>query len=391
MNFFYLSFILLISSLVSSLVSSFASAEELGITVGPKNELIISASNCELLLKQETALCEWKKYTDPDFVIPNTLSKSCLPVSKGKVKLVISTCLPQFTKNYHAKRLINEGPNCWGTAMSFHKLSPTPRFMWPEEITYWMDSSPLCRKLSPGEKMLPGDVINVYAPEKMTPKEREERDAGSKFWESLYPNRFTPAIGDVGGNDYTGFHRLLHSVTYVSDKLAFGKDSPARDDRFYFHPLEEVYGRPSGASEVDCKENQTLNPYIREYQKVPKKIKGTKCSYFSQAYRCENFAHYFKSASLSLENTEILKRVQTLQDLQQKLLPMLTSTNKVFKESEVTQAIALVNITMLKAAEELKRPASDKEREMLLTQEYFAAAGLKQTLEQTGLFKPILP
>lgn len=382
MKYFYLSLIFLFSATVL--------AEELGISVGGKNELIITASNCETLLKQEIALCDWKKKTEPAFVMPKTLSKSCLPIVKGKIKLVISTCLPEFAKNYQSKRLVNDGPNCWGTAMSFNKLSPKPRFMWPEEMMYW-NNSPLCRKLSPGEKLIPGDIINVYAPEKMTPKERNERDAGSRYWEALYPKRFTPAAGDIGGTDYTGFQRLLHSVTYVSEKLAFGKDSPAREDRFYFHPLEEVYGRPSGEAEIDCKENQTLEPYIREYQKVPKKIKGSKCSYFSLAYRCENFTDYFSNLSLNSENTETLKRIQFLQGLQEKLFPMLSSSKKILEDDEVTYLIALADMTVIKVTEELKKAPQNKDREMLLTQEYFAAAGIKQTLEQFGLFKPLHP
>lgn len=376
----------LILSFIFLSISSL-SAEELGISVGGKNELIITGSNCEKLLNQESALCEWKKKAEPGFVILN-LSKSCLPVSKGKVKLVISSCLPEFAKSYQAKRLIHDGPNCWGTAMSFNKLSPKPRFMWPEEMMYWMNNSPLCRKLNPTEKILPGDVINVYAPEKMTASERLERDAGSRFWDSLYPQRFTKAQ-EFNNSDYTGFQRLLHSVTYVSENLAFGKDSPAKSDRFYFHPMEEVYGRPRGPEEVDCKENQTMEPYIREYQKSPKRIKGSKCSYFSLAYRCENFTDYFTKQKLNSENAETWKRVQSLQGLQEKLFPLLTSSNKVLQDCEVTLIIALSDLTVKRVSEELRKSSSDKNREMLLTQEYFAAAGIRQTLEQVQLVKPL--
>jgi hypothetical protein len=364
-------------------------AENLGITVGSKNELILLGSRCEILLKQENALCEWKKIIDPHYIAPAEYSKKCLPGKKGLKKLVISDCVPEFAKTYQNKKMLHEGPNCWGTAMSFKKLSTKPRFMWPEEMMYWMNDSPLCRKLTSKEKALPGDIINVYAPEKLSANERLEKDAGTKFWAALYPKRYTLPSVDPGGSEYTGFHRLLHSVTYVSNELAFGKDSPAKDDRFYFHPLEEVYGRPSGDHEVECQENQTLDPYIREYQKTPKNIKGSKCSYFSQISRCENFADYFSKAPLDATNTETWIRVQSLQGLQEKLFPLLTSSNKVLEGCEITLIIALADLTVTRVANQLQKTGLDKLSEMLLTQEYFAAAGIRQTLEQFEYVKPL--
>lgn len=271
--------------------------------------------------------------------------------------------------------------------MSFNKLDPKPRFIWPEEMMYWMNNSPLCRKLNVGEKAIPGDVINVYAPEKMDKFERIENDAGTKFWNSLYPKRYTPVIPDPSGSDYTGFHRLLHSVTYISDDLAFGKDSPAKDDRFYFHPLNQVYGRPRGDAEIDCQENQSLEPYIREYQKAPLKIRGSKCSYFSLAYRCENFAEYFLKLKLKDEDAIIWKSVQSLQGLQEKLFPLLTSHHKILEDCEVTLITALADMTAKTAVIELQKPKLDKNREMLLTMQYFAASGIRQTLEQVELIK----
>ncbi|MBC7427361.1 MAG: hypothetical protein H7336_02035 [Bacteriovorax sp.] len=360
----------------------------MGIVVGGKNELIISGSNCDQLLKQERALCVWKKKVEPEFIIPAELSQKCLPDKKGLIKLVISTCLPEFAKNYQNKKLINDGPNCWGTAMSFNKLDPKPRFIWPEEMMYWINNSPLCKKLSAGEEKLPGDIINVYAPEKMDELERIEKDAGTKFWDSLYPNRYTAVVPDPSGSNYTGFHRLLHSVTYISDSLAFGKDSPAKDDHFYFHPMNEVYGRP-GLESKECQENQSLIPYIREYQKAPQKIRGSKCSYFSLVYRCENFADYFSKLKLKESDTAIWKNVQSLQGIQEKLFPLLTSHNKILEDSEVTHMLALADMTAKNAAAELQKTKLEKNREMLLTMQYFAAAGIRQTLEQFELVKPI--
>lgn len=374
------------SLLLSFNIFNLAHSQELGISVGGKHELILTGSSCDVLLKQQNALCSWKKTIVPNFT-PKEIAKSCQMVKKGKYKLAVLDCLPEFAKEYQDKKLVHDGPNCWGTAMSFHKLSTKPRFMWPQEMQYWMDS-PVCRKLNTGEARLPGDVINVYAPEKIPEYERVENDPGTKFWQALYPKRYTPAPPpEVTGSDYTGFHRLLHSVTYVSDELAFGKDSPAFDDKFYFHPMAEVYGRPR--SDKSCQENQSMTPYLRENQKEPKEIRDSKCSYFSQAYRCESFPDYFGKKNLSGEDLDKWKNIQSLQGLQDKLFPILTSSTKVLEQCEITLIVALADLTMKNSTEEMKQPNLSKDREELLVMEYFSAAGIRRTLELAKLVKPL--
>lgn len=376
------------SMLFSFNIMGVAHSQELAISVGGKRELILTGSSCDLLLKQQTALCSWKKEVAPNFT-PKDPAKSCQLVKKGKYKLAVLDCLPDFAKEYQDKKLVHDGPNCWGTAMSFHKLSNKPRFMWPEEMQYWMDS-PVCRKLEVGEARMPGDVINVYAPEKIPADDRDDsKDPGTNFWKALYPKRYTVAPApEVTGSEYTGYHRLLHSVTYVSDQLAFGKDSPAFDDKFYFHTMAEVYGRPR--SDKSCQENQSMTPYIRENQKEPIDIRGSKCSYFSLAYRCENFPDYFGKKNLTGENLDRWKNIQSLQGLQDKLFPILTSSNKVLEQCEITLIVALADLTMKNATEEMKKASNDKNREELLVMEYFSAAGLRKTLELAKLVKPIV-
>lgn len=375
------------SLLLSFTIFNPAHSQELGISVGGKHELILTGNSCDTLLKQQNALCSWKKTIVMNFT-PKDLAKSCQLVKKGKYKLAVLDCLPEFAKEYQDKKLVHDGPNCWGTAMSFHKLSNKPRFMWPQEMQYWMDS-PVCRKLKVGEARMPGDVINVYAPEKIPENDRVENDPGTQFWQALYPKRYMPAPPpEVTGSEYTGFHRLLHSVTYVSDELAFGKDSPAFDDKFYFHPMAEVYGRPR--SDKTCQENQSLTPYLRENQQEPKDIRDSKCSYFSQAYRCENFPEYFGKKNLSGDNLDKWKNIQALQGLQDKLFPILTSSNKVLEQCEITLIVALADLTMKNATEEMKQANLSKDREELLVMEYFSAAGIRKTLELAKLVKPLL-
>jgi hypothetical protein len=357
-------------------LSTLAYGEELAIRRGTNKELILSGKSCANLVKQRTALCDWKKQDEPAFIAKKD-PYTCT-VSKGKATLPILNCLPTFAKTYHNLRLVKSGPNCWGTAMSFKKLSLKPRFMWPEEIEYWMDS-PVCRKLDVDEAKAPGDIINVYGPEYLMKEELTEVDSGTRFRDSLFPGRFKAAKGD----GYTGYHRLLHSITYVTKDLAFGKDSPSKDDMFYFHPMTEVYGRPR--TDVECQENQSLEPYRREYDKQPKDIRDSKCAYFSTTHRCASLSQYFSDLNLNAEDQAIVNRILPLQEKQQKLFPLIISLSTVVSKSEVNQIIKMADAAIETSQTELKKPNLDKNREMLLTLEYFTAAGLKYSLFQAKL------
>lgn len=90
--------------------------------------------------------------------------------------------------------------------------------MWPEELGYWM-ASPMCRKLSVVEPKKAVDIINVYGPEYLFEGDLVAKDAGTEFWQLLYPGRTNTSIKESLG--YTGHQRLLHSETYISDKLSF--------------------------------------------------------------------------------------------------------------------------------------------------------------------------
>lgn len=262
--------------------------------------------------------------------------------------------------------------------MSFKKLSLKPRFMWPEEIEYWMDS-PVCRKLDVGEAREPGDVVNVYGPEYLMKEELNEVDAGTIFRDALFPGRFKAAKGE----GYTGYHRLLHSITFITDDLAFGKDSPSKDDMFYFHPMMEVYGRPR--TETECQENQSLEPHRREYDKQPKEIRDSKCGYFSTAHRCASFPQYFTDQNLNAEDQAIVSRILPLQEKQEKLFPLILNLSTVVAKAEVNAIVKMANAAIERSQIELKKPNLDKNREMLLTLEYFTAAGLKYSLFQAKL------
>lgn len=357
-------------------LSTIVHAEDFGIRRGVNKELILTGKSCANLVKQKTALCDWKKQAEPAFVATKD-PYSCKVVS-GKATLSILSCLPTFTKNYHNLKLARSGPNCWGTAMSFKKLSLKPRFMWPEEIEYWIDS-PICRKLDVGEAKEPGDVVNVYGPEYLMKEELTEKDAGTIWRDTLYPGKFKAAKGE----GYTGYHRLLHSITYITSDMAFGKDSPSKDDKFYYHPMSEVYGR--NRDDKECQENQSLEPYRREYDKDPKEIRDSKCAYFSTAHRCSRFPEYFANQGLNAEDAAILARILPLQEKQDNIFPLILNLNNVLPKAEVNLIVKMANTAIERSQAELKKPNLDKNREMLLTWEYFTAQGLKYSLFQAKL------
>jgi hypothetical protein len=352
--------------------------DEFGVTRGPNGELSLVSKSCNELKDQVKALCEWKYEADKVSAVEAPICKT-LPA--GKFRITISKCLPKFAKSEHMKKLANEGPNCWGTAMSFHGLFPKPRFMWPEELQYWMES-PICRKLDVGEPKKAGDVINVYAPEYLFEGDLAAKDPGIDFWDVLYPGRTNKNVKVETG--YTGYQRMLHSETYISDKLSFGKNSPAQDDRWEFHSINSMYGRPRSPDE-ECQENQSMVPNFRQYKDKPTNV--VKCKYFTQAHRCENFQEYFKKEAKTVEEVTILENITALQDVQAKLFPLVTSSVFTLTKAEIKLYVGLAEITQKKAEVELKKPGLSKTHEMLLVHEFFTAAGIKKSLQQAGLVK----
>lgn len=349
----------------------------LEMSIGKNNSLILSGSDCKDLVVQHQAICDWKKGIDQNFQIAAITENSCMKNNKGKYQVTVSSCLPSFVKENHHKKLFHNGANCWGTAMSFKGLTGAPRFIWPNEMKYWQQDSGLCRKVQVGEKLLPGDIINTYGPEKIFSS--DINDEGTKFWDVLYPNRYTAPNIEKG---YSGFHSFLHSETYISDKITFGKDSPYYLDLFDFHHLSEVYGR---GRDKDCFENQQLTAHEREYQREPKRIKGTKCDYFSIAYRCENIENYLKKMNLTSLERKIYEEVLELQQIQKELFNLQKSANYKISKREMSSMLYISDSSANSAILELGRKDLSKNEELLLVLKYFSAQGIRKSLEQAKL------
>lgn len=361
-----------ISFLLAAFFTLNAHATDFKISTNSSGEIFLKGPQCNELLKQKEELARWNTSSPP-------LVSGCQNTSES-FSVSLNQVLPSFVSNLHQKKLYAAGPNCWGTALYFKAMSPVPRFVYPQEMLFWLQS-PLCQKLDQGEALQTGDIINVFAPEYLvTDEEYVENDAGTDFWKALFFNRFTQARRNSNGSHYTGYHTLFHSVTVASSALVFGKDSQLAEDRFYLHLLSEMYGRPR--DEEFCKENQSIEPHLREYQKDPLNIKAEKCPYFTNAYRCQNFNQYFKNQNLSIEQKDLLHKIESLKKKQEILFSYVTKMNFSISQSMKNLYAEEANQNSQQALRQLKTHPLDKNLEMLLTLQYFSAEAIKTSLQQ---------
>lgn len=330
--------------------------------------------SCEELRRVENGLCEWKKALGEQA----SAGSRCVRLGSGKYRLDTVKCVPEQVKKIHALATYKDGPNCWGTALSLKGYTSRPKFVWPEEIRYWLES-PVCRKLAPGEELRSGDLITSFGPE-YRHEGREELDAGAFFWDALYPGRRL-SLGDSTG--YTGFHWNLHTETYIDQSLAYGKDSPNKLDKFRFHPFSEMYGRPRD-NNSECQELQSKTPHYRESSNTPRSIRRSKCAYFSLAYRCGDLKSFLQGLK---PDSSIHREIKELEGLNERLFDSLFTKTKLSSQL-VREVTAQANQASERAHEELMRLGDlqqvDKKLEALAVKQYFYAEGLLKFLEFQG-------
>ena len=359
--------------LISQLFSSSLEAQEITIKK-MKNSFVLTGATCQELIAEKNNFCRWSN-NQTELLKPNN---SCARSNKN-FTLDISNCIPDFVKKYSFQKPLHHGANCWGTAMSAHQYSKLPRFMWSEEILYWMNDSGLCRKLDVGEAKMPGYIINVFAPEFLFEYEYYDEGPGTQFWNTLYPGRKQNTPIDKL-RSYTGFHRILHSETYISEHFTFGKDSPSKLDEYKIRPILDVYGRPRNEYK-NCQENQSLAPHLREYANKAKAIKGSTCDYFTQVYRCENYQTYLEKQNLNDYETSLVSSANKLQELQIKLHDVAFSKDLKLSKNEIDHLVVVANGHMSEAIRRLKSKDITKNEEILLTQLYFSGASIVKGLE----------
>lgn len=355
-----------------------AFAQNLTIGHTTTNDLLLKGSSCEKLIEQHEKICQWKKGIEPQFEIPTIDRSQCRSIAKDSYSMTVSTCLPSFVKDNFNKPLQRSGANCWGTAMSFKGLSDTPRFIWSDEMTYWMNS-PVCRKLEPEEEKETGDILNVFGPEYVFSEKDETQNKGYLFWQALDPQRYTESPVSSG---YSGYHNFLHSETYISSEMTFGKDSPSYQDKFRFNLLSDVYGRTRNE---ECQENQSIEVHLRENQNERRQIKGKRCDYFTNIYRCENFNTYFQAQNLTDEERSIWTKIGTLKEIQNKLFPLLQSKAVPLSKEDQKTFLEEADKSSAEALAQIASGPMSKNKEMLLTLQYFTAQGIRKSMELARL------
>jgi hypothetical protein len=365
-----------IISLLLSLVTISSFAFEISIGHTKKNSLVLMANSCEVLQEEYIKVCDWKKSINPNFSVPKEEKPYCKTLKNGKKRIIISKCLPSFVKKYKNKKQYSDGPNCWGTALNMKGISLVPRFVWQNEMIYWQES-PICKRLETKEKLQAGDIINIYGAEYIF--DRNEYTKGTSFFETLYPERFLGASISEG---YSGYHNFLHSETYISKRISFGKESPNKLDRFTINKINETYGR---SKNKNCQENSSLIPNIREYDNKPEDIDKSECrGYFSNAYRCSNFNDYFQKHIINSKQEQILKEIEHLKIIQKEMFKFQTLPKYSIPSSQVIALLMKVDNSSNEALIALREPL-DKTTEMLYTLKYFTAHGIRKTLEYADL------
>ncbi len=268
--------------------------------------------------------------------------------------------IPKEVSMIMNKKLASHGPNCWGTALYLKGVSKRPRFVSDAEIKYWQESS-LCRPLEITDQILPGDIMNVYGPEYVFETDFK-LDEQQKFINFFEPDRYK----EINKTSYSGFHRLLHSETFVNKNQVFGKESPNKDDAFKLTKINEVYGRPRDLSE--CQESPTLTPHLRQFDNLPRGVKGSKCSYFTKVFRCQNFS----TLPLNQEDKALMEQVFKHQN---RIFEAVVSKSKALSKAEKKVIREFANTHL----QEIKLQVSsvhNEETRMVLSWKFFSVYAL---------------
>jgi hypothetical protein len=161
---------------------------------------------------------------------------------------------------------------------------------------------------------------------------------------------------------YSGYHNFLHSETYISKRISFGKESPNKDDKFLVNVIDDIYGR---SNDRDCQENQSIIPNRRENNNKPEDIRSAKCGgYFSNAYRCQNFNEYFKKNIVNSEQERILIEIEELKLIQKELFKFQMTPGFTMKKSEVKSLLEKVDSISEASLKALEQPITNSKESL---------------------------
>jgi hypothetical protein len=201
------------------------------------SKVILTAPTCASLNSEISALQKWRIQGG------ETAGSSPVvtPNANGSCSADISNTAPSVVQSLQDTYSSGEGPNCWNLALYSSQSDPDLRYVSPQEFTDYLNSS-LCSPIKAGEAPQPGDVGAI--------RSRYEDD----------------------NNTYE-----VHGFIYVSDQLAFSKNSLETKDGY----------------ELQCKEN-----FFSEYAVDEKTSSACMNSSLGSISNCSSWVDYYHCKSM---------------------------------------------------------------------------------------------
>lgn len=198
---------------LASLLSANAGALE--VSKNKAGHIILSDISCEDIPAQSKALRQWTEGTEATCRFGRVRKKGAL------CEMDLQNCLPAHVKKYQGANPAKDGPNCWNLALVAKNLLPYLRMSSNEEMSFFMNSG-MCQQIGNGEKPAPGDIGAI-----------RKKDTNCRPGEAACE---------------------VHGFIYVSEQLAYSKNSQDALDSYALQDINHVYSLydagPFACSEV---------------------------------------------------------------------------------------------------------------------------------------------
>lgn len=194
-------------ALVVYSASADASSVQIEFTRTPEVRLLLRSSQCAPLLAENKALCNWKRKLDRVANSPEPAPKAGCEKRGDEFALDVTACVPSAVLARQETCSLEDGPNCWGSALYLSGMLSAPLEADHSEIEYWSRSS-FCRKLKRNEKTEPGDLISIQ--------------------------------GDGGQEASSPYDSEVHSFIAVGPALSFEKAGMSKAGAYHFKATDEI-------------------------------------------------------------------------------------------------------------------------------------------------------
>jgi hypothetical protein len=244
--------------LFSFILSFSVAAESLSIR-SDDNGIFLESEDCDLLKDEVEQIAQWAHRLNetPNPVVLNKFSNRC--------SVNIKSILPKLAAETHGKFPAHNGPNCFNTGLVLSGLLPHFRNSDPQELRFWLES-PLCKKLPPSHRPIPGDIGVVTNP---------------------------------------SAHMDEHAFIYVSDRLSFGKNGYMSIHPFFLQVSDIAYGLKSKNSGCHRRVNsETCTVQLDYYHCIPhnqKDLDALECQVSQTALHDDKIDDALESTLAALE------------------------------------------------------------------------------------------